>query len=74
MLYSTLDFVPDYTFIMLYFFYGSVNYGINVCGTVDQSKKHEVEIKINYLEQKLSYISYLFHNLNLLKLNAIYRF
>ena len=50
MLYHIRDFVPHYTLIMLYysFVYSCVNYGITTWGTADQSKEHEIEIKMNY--------------------------
>ena len=45
----------------------------------DQSKKLEIEVKMNYTvktitwNRKFSEVSYLYQNLNLLKLNDIYK-
>ena len=62
---------------MLYysFAYSCVNYGIATWGTADQSKKHEIEIKMNNIvrtitwSKKFTPVSHLYQNLNLLKLN-----
>ena len=66
---------------MLYysFVYSCVNYGITACGTADQSKKHEIEVKMNSIvraitwNKEFTHVSYLYQNLNLLKLNDIYK-
>ena len=82
MLDHILDFVPHCTLIMLYysFVYSCVNYGITTWGTVDQSKKHAIEVKMNNIvrritwNKKFTHVSHLYQNLNLLKLNDIYKF
>ena len=66
---------------MLYysFVYSCVNYEITTWGTADQSKKHEIEVKINNIvrtitrNKKFTHVSHLYQNLNLLKLNDIYK-
>ena len=81
MLYLIRDFVPQYTLIMLYysFVYSCVNYGITTWGTADQSKKREIEVKMNNIvrtitwNKKFTHVSHLYQNLNLLKLNDIYK-
>ena len=81
MLYHIHEFVPQYTLIMLYysFVYNCVNYGITTLGTADQSKKHEIEVKINNIVKtitwykKFTHVSHFYQNLNLLKLNDIYK-
>ena len=79
MLYHIRDFVPQYTLIMLYysFVYSYVNYGITTWGTADQSKEHEIKVKMNNIvrtitwNKKFTHVSHLYQNLNLLKLNDI---
>ena len=81
MLYHIRDFVPQYTLIMLYYslVYSCVNYGITTWGTADQSKKHDIEVKMNNIvrtiawNKKFLHVSHLYQNLNLLKLNDIYK-
>ena len=66
---------------MLYysFVYSCVNYGITTWGTADQSKKHEIEVKMNSIvrtitwNKKFTHVSHLYQNSNLLKLNDIYK-
>ena len=80
-LYHIHDFVLHYSLKMLYysFVYSCVNYGITIWGTADQSKKHEIEVKINNIirtitwNKQFSHVSHLHQNLNLLKLNDIYK-
>ena len=61
------------------FVYSCVNYGIATWGTADQNKTHEIEVKMNNIvrtitwNKKFSHVSYLYQNLNLLKLNDIYK-
>ena len=81
LLYHIHDFVPQYTLLMLYcsFVYSCVNYGITTWGTAYQSKKHEIEVKMKNIvrtitwNKKFTHVSHLYQNLNLLKLNAIYK-
>ena len=66
---------------MLYysFVYSCVNYGITTWGTADQNKKHKIEVKMNNIvrtitwNKKFTHVSHLYQNLNLLKLNDIYK-
>ena len=66
---------------MLYysFVYSCVNYGITTRGKADQSKKLEIEVKMNNIvrtitwNKKFTRVSHLYQNLNLLKLNDIYK-
>ena len=66
---------------MLYysFVYSCVNYGITTWGRANQSKKHEIEVKINNIvrtitwNKKFNHVSHLHQNLNLFKLNHIYK-
>ena len=81
MLYHISDFVPQYTLAMLYYsiIYNCVNYEIITWGTADQNKKHEIEVKTNSIvrtitwNKKFTHVSHLYQNLNLLKLNDIYK-
>ena len=74
-------FVPQYTLIMFYysFVYSSENYGITTWGIADQSKKHNIEVKMNNIvrtitwNKKFTHVSHLYQNFNLLKLNDIYK-
>ena len=80
MLYHIRDFVSHYSLIMLYYssVYSCVNYGITTWGTADQSKKHEIEVKMNNIvrtitwNKRFTHVSHQYQNLNLLKLNDIY--
>ena len=66
---------------MLYYslVYSCVNFGITIWGKADQSKKNEIEVKMNNIvrtitwNKKFTHISHLHKNLNLLKLNDIYK-
>ena len=61
---------------MLYysFVYSCINYGITTWGTTDQSKKYEIEDKMNNIVRTITRnkkFSHLYQSLNLLKLNDI---
>ena len=66
---------------MLYYSFvcNCASYVITTWGTADQSKKHEIEIKMNNIvrtitwNKKFTHVSHLYQNLNLLKLNDIYK-
>ena len=57
MLYYIRDSVPHYILIMLYYSFGysCVNYGITTWGTADQSKKHEIEVKMNNIVRTITW-------------------
>ena len=64
---------------MLYYsliVYNCVNYGITTWGRRTKSKKHEIEVEINTIVKTITWnkkFSHLYQNLNLLKLNDIYK-
>ena len=68
MLYHICYFVLHYTLTMLHysFVYSCINYGITTWGTADQSKKHEMEVKMNNIvrtipwNKKFSHVSHLY--------------
>ena len=61
------------------FVYSCVNYGIITWRTADQSRKHDIEVKMNHIvrtitgNKKFTHVSHLYQNLNLLKLIDIYK-
>ena len=80
MFFYLQDFVTDNTLSMLY--YSLVNshliYGITAWGTAHQHKLHEIEVKLNSIvrtitkNKKFSHVTFLYKNLNFLKLKDVY--